>query len=60
MESRRKTFLNYFQYHWDFINYDANAFINCFEILILTYSDSGVECPATALALVSAETNKMK
>ena len=39
MVSRRKMFLNYFQFHWDFIDYNANACIYCFEILILTYSD---------------------
>ena len=39
MGSRRKMFLNYFQFHWDFIDYNANACIYCFEILILTHSD---------------------
>ena len=39
MESRRKMFFNYFQFHWDFIDYNANAWIYRFEILILTYSD---------------------
>ena len=39
MGSRRKMFLNYFSFHWDFIDYNANACIYCFKILILTYSD---------------------
>ena len=39
MGSRRKMFLNYFLFHWDFIDYNANACIYCFKILILTYSD---------------------
>ena len=39
MGSRRKMFLNYFQFHWDFIDYNVNACIYCFEILTLTYFD---------------------
>ena len=39
MGSRRKMFLNYFLFHWDFIDYNENACIYCFEILILTDSD---------------------
>ena len=43
MESRRKMFLNYFQFNWDFIDYNANACVYCFEILISTYSDFNFE-----------------
>ena len=32
-------FLNYIQFHWDFIDYNGTGFINCFEISMLTYSD---------------------
>ena len=39
MGSHRKMFLNYFQFHWDFIDYNGNACIYCFGILILSYSD---------------------
>ena len=37
MGSRRKMFLNYFQFHWDFIDFNVNTCIYCFEILILKY-----------------------
>ena len=37
--SRRKMFLNYFKFHWGFIDYNVNACIYCFEIVILTYSN---------------------
>ena len=37
MGSRRKMFLNYFQFHWDFIDFNVNACIYRFEILILKY-----------------------
>ena len=39
MASRRKMFLSYFQFHWDFIDFNVNACMYCFEILILTYPD---------------------
>ena len=37
MGSRKKMFLNYFQFHWDFIDFNVNACRYCFEILILKY-----------------------
>ena len=39
MRSHRKMSLNYIQFHWDFIDYNGNGFINCFEISLLTCSD---------------------
>ena len=39
MVSSRKIFLNYFFFHWGFVDYNVNAGIYCFETLILTYSD---------------------
>ena len=39
MGSQKKVLLNYFYFHWDFIDCNGNACIYCFEILILTYSD---------------------
>ena len=39
MGSPRKMFLNYFLFHWDFIDYNVNACMYCLEILVLTYSD---------------------
>ena len=34
-----KNVFYYFKFHWDFIDYNVNVCIYCFEILILTYSD---------------------
>ena len=39
MGSLRKMFLNYFYFHWDFIDYNVNVCIYCFDILVLTYFD---------------------
>ena len=57
MESCRKMFLNYFQFHWGFIDYNANACIYCFEIFILTYSDFAFDNVNFNIAVVSVKGN---